>query len=148
MVCIRPRSGWLFFVCGVLLATSVAPDAMAQPSGEFPYDQPLLLNTPPMRPGKRMPGITVEANGNAIIDLWCKSVPAHVEFSDTGMKIETAPLPDELPQMQGSGQCTPQRMEADNTLLDKFAQVTAWQREGGSLVLIGGERLKFSAPSN
>ncbi len=142
-------SGRRFFVCGALLAVLMAQgEGMAQPADGFPFDQELLLNIAPMRPGKRMPSITVERSGNAVIDLWCKSVPARVEFSDGAIKIETAALPDELPQMQGNGQCTPPRMAADATLLEKFAQVTAWQREGGTLVLNGAERLKFSAPSN
>lgn len=148
MACMGLHSGWRNLVCGVLLAVSVAPDAMAQPAETFPFDQPLLLNVAPMRPGKRMPGLTIERNGSATIDLWCRSVPARVEFSDSGVKIETAPLSEELPQIQGNGQCTPQRMAADAPLLDQFAQVTSWQRENGSLVLIGAERLKFSAPSN
>jgi hypothetical protein len=143
---LRLGSGWRYFVCGALLALS--GQTPAQPSGQFPFDQELLLNAPPMRPGKRMPSITVESNGNAVIDLWCKSVPARVEFSDTGMKIDIAALPDELPQMQSNGQCTPERMAADGTLLEKFSGVTAWQREGGAIVLDGAVRLKFSAPAN
>jgi hypothetical protein len=146
---IRLGSGQHFIVGAAFLAAMTGLNgALAQPADQFPFDQELLLNIAPMRPGKRLPSITIERNGNAVIDLWCKSVPAHVEFSDSGMKIETPVLPDELPQMQGSGQCTPQRMDADAPLLDKFAQVSAWQRENGSVVLIGAERLKFSAPSN
>ncbi len=143
------RSGRVFFVCGVLLAALVAQsEGRAQLADRFPFDQELLLNTPPMKPGKRMPSITVESSGNAIIDLWCKSVPAHVEFSDSALKIEVAQLPDELPQMQGNGQCTPERMAADGTLVEKFAAVTDWRHEGGSIVLNGPAPLKFNAPSN
>jgi hypothetical protein len=147
---IRLGSGRRFFVRTALLSamTGVSGQATAQPADQFPFDLELLLNTAPMRPGKRLPSITIERNGNAVIDLWCKSVSAHVEFSDGGMKIETPVLPDELPQMQGNGQCSPERMAADAPLLDKFAQVTGWQRESGSVILIGAERLKFSAPSN
>lgn len=146
---IRLGSGRRFVVCGLFAAVMMAQGpGMAQPAEGFPFDQELLLNTAPMRPGKRMPSITIERNGNAVIDLWCKSVPAHVEFSDTGMKVETPVLPDELPQMQSNGQCTPERMAADGTLLEKFAAVTAWQREGAAVVLDGPARLKFSAPAN
>ena len=48
----------------------------AVPAEEFPFDQEFLLDAAPMRPGKRMPILLVEPNGNAKIDLWCKSVPA------------------------------------------------------------------------
>lgn len=146
---IRLGSGRRFVVCGVLLAVLVAQsEGRAQPGDQFPFEQELLLNAAPMRPGKRMPSITIERNGNAVIDLWCKSVQARVEFSDAAIKIEAAALPDELPQMQSSGQCTPPRMAADGALLEKFTQVTSWQREGGAVVLAGPERMKFSVPSN
>ena len=146
----RLDSGRRFVGYAALLAAMTALDGegRTQPADQFPFGQELLLDTAPMRPGKRMPSMTIERNGNAVIDLWCKSLPAHVEFSDSGMKIETPVLPDDLPQMQSNGQCTPERMAADAPLLDKFAQVTAWQRENGSVVLIGAERLKFSEPSN
>jgi hypothetical protein len=144
---IRPIAGGRFFACAAFAAAMIAP-ALAQPPDQFPFDQELLLETPPMRPGKRMPSLTVERNGNAVIDLWCKSVPARLEFSDNGMKIETPALPDDLPQMQSNGQCTSPRMAADVALLEKFTQVTSWQREGNSVILAGPERLKFSAPAN
>ena len=99
-----PR-GALAAVCLLLICGMAA----AEP---FPFGQELLLDAAPMRPGKRMPILTVEANGDARIDLWCRTVPARVEIADTAMKIEAAPLPEELPAMQGAGQCTPERMQA------------------------------------
>jgi hypothetical protein len=61
----------LLLICGV--------GAAAEP---FPFGQELLLGAAPMRPGKRMPILTVEANGDARIDLWCRTVPARVEITD------------------------------------------------------------------
>jgi hypothetical protein len=90
----------------------------------FPFGQELLLDAAPMRPGKRMPILTVEANGDARIDLWCRTVPARVEVADMAIKIEAAPLPEELPAMQGAGQCTPERIKADEEMLAKFRPAT------------------------
>ena len=67
----------------------------------FPFTQELLLDAEPMRPGKRMPILTVEANGDARIDLWCRTVPARVEITDMAMKIETAALPEDPPADAG-----------------------------------------------
>ncbi len=75
---------------GLLLLAAKA----ALPAEEFPFDQELILDTAPMPPAKRVPVLTVEPNGNATIDLWCKTVRARVEFSDAAIKIEPAPLPD------------------------------------------------------
>jgi heat shock protein HslJ len=144
---IRLIAGRRLFACAVLAAAMIAP-VLAQSASQFPFDQELLLDTQPMRPGKRMPSLTIERNGNAIIDLWCKSVPARVELTETAMKLEAAPLPDELPQMQSGGQCTPERMAADGALLDRLTQVTSWQRQGSILILDGAAPMRFRAATN
>lgn len=115
----------------------------AAPADQFPFDQEFLLDAAPMRPGKRMPILLVEPNGNAKIDLWCKSVSARVEISDTAMKIEPSPLPEGLPEMLSVGQCTPERVQADQELLTTLTQVTGWQRQNGGIVLVGPTALKF-----
>ena len=132
------------FACG-LLAAAIVPAMAAE---QFPFDQDLVLDAAPMRPGKRMPMLTVAATGDATIGLWCKTVSAHVEFTDAAVKIEPGPLPEALPEMMGNGQCTPQRVEADEALLAKLAQVTAWRVQGGAIVLEGSATLKFRAASN
>lgn len=96
-----------------------------------------------MRPAKRMPILTVEPSGDAKIDLWCRTVSARIDISGTAMKIETSPLPEGLPEMMSAGQCTPERIQADDEILAAFAQVTAWHREGGGVVLEGPKPLKF-----
>jgi hypothetical protein len=121
-----------FLICGA-----------AASADQFPFDQELLLDAAPMRPGKRMPILTVEPNGNAKIDLWCKTVSARLEISDTAVKIEAGPLPEGLPEMMSAGQCTPDRIKADEELLANFTQVTAWHRQNGGIVLVGPISLKF-----
>jgi hypothetical protein len=113
------------------------------PAEPFPFDQELLLDAPPMRPGKRMPLLNVEPNGNARIDLWCRTVPARVEVSDAAIKIEPGPLPESPPEMLSAGQCTPERMQADEDMLAVLAQVTGWRHEGEGIVLEGPKTLKF-----
>ena len=113
------------------------------PTESFPFDQELLLDAAPMRPGKRMPILLVEPSGNAKIDLWCKSVPARIEISDMAMKIEPGPMPEGLPEMLSAGQCTPERIQADQELLAMLTQVTGWQRQNEGIVLLGPTALKF-----
>jgi len=117
----------------------------AAPADQFPFDQELLLDAAPMRPGKRMPILTVEPNGNAKIDLWCKAVSARLEISDTAMKIEVGPFPEGLPEMMSAGQCTPERIKADEELLADFTQVSTWRRQGEGVLLEGAKTLKFRA---
>ena len=112
---------------------------------QFPFDQELLLDAAPMRPAKRVPILTVTPDGKATIDLWCKTVTARVELSDATIKIEPGPLPEALPEMMAAGQCTPQRMQADEDVLAALAQVTSWRRQGSALMLVGPATLKFRA---
>jgi hypothetical protein len=117
----------------------------AAPAELFPFDQEFLLDAAPMRPGKRMPILLVEPNGNSKIDLWCKAVSARVTISDMSMKIEPESLPEELPEILSGGQCTPERVQADQELLATLTQVTGWQRQNGNIVLLGPTELKFRA---
>jgi hypothetical protein len=109
----------------------------------FPFDQELLLDAAPMRPGKRVPGLTVEPNGNAKIDLWCRTVSARIELDDAAMKIEAGSLPEGQPGMMSAGQCTPERMQADEELLATLGLTTGWRRTEEGIVLEGEKSLKF-----
>lgn len=131
-------------VAGVLMALlAFLFSGTAAPADQFPFDQELLLDAAPMRPGKRMPILVVEANGHANIDLWCKTVSARVDISGSIIKIEPDTLPEGMPEMLSAGQCTPERIKADEKLLVDLAQVTAWQLENGGIVLVGPTPLKF-----
>ncbi|MGH6788618.1 MAG: META domain-containing protein [Pseudolabrys sp.] len=123
-----------------VLASSVIGFAS---DSRFPVDQELLLDAAPMAPGKRMPSLTVAANGSAVIDLWCKSVTGRVELADAAIRIEPGALPDALPRWMSAGQCTPARMQADEAVLAALSQVTTWRRQGQMLVLLGPTTLKF-----
>ena len=127
-------------LAAILLLLTCGTGVPAEP---FPFDQELLLDAAPMRPGKRMPVLTVEPNGNGRIDLWCRTVSARVEISDAAIKIEPGPLPEGLPEMMSAGQCTPERMQADDELLGALIQVTGWRRQGDGIVLDGPKTLKF-----
>jgi heat shock protein HslJ len=140
---IHLNAGRQIFACAALAV--ILSSGLATAADQFPFDQELLLDAAPMRPAKRMPILTVEPNGNAKIDLWCRTVPARVEISDATIKIEAGPLPEDLPAMQSAGQCTPERMQADEEMLAALVQVTGWRREGEGVVLEGSRELKFRA---
>jgi hypothetical protein len=128
------------FAAGIMLALGAGLGRAADP---FPFDQELLLDAAPMRPVKRVPILNVAPSGNASIGLWCKTVAGRVTFADKEIRIESAPLPDALPQYMSDGQCTPERMQADVVTLDALTQVTEWRKQGGMVVLLGPTTLKF-----
>ena len=133
--------------CVVVLAVLLAPAAFPAERA-FPFGQELLLDAQPMRPGKRMPILTIELNGDAKIDLWCRTVPARVELSESAIRIEPGPLPQELPEMQSAGQCTPERIYADEQMLAALAGVTSWRWEDSAVLLFGPTNMTFRAATN
>lgn len=137
---VRGASAVLVFMLGAAGCAGAA--------GSFPFDQALLLDTAPMRPVKRVPVLNVAPNGEATIDLWCRTVPGRVELTDAAIRIEPGPLPEALPAMMVDGQCTPARMQADADLLTQLAQMTAWRQQGSLVVLVGPKTLKFRPATN
>lgn len=145
---IHLSAGRHLIACAALAAGLLLISGLASSADQFPFDQELLLDAAPMRPAKRLPSLTVAPNGDATIDLWCKTVSARVELADAAITIAPGPLPETLPDMMGAGQCTPQRMRADEDMLAALAQVTAWRNQGSALVLVGPKTLKFRAATN
>lgn len=134
-------------VAGFLMTADVLLNAPAHAEG-FPFDRVLLLDVAPMRPLKRVPILTVQENGSATIELWCRTANARVEISGEAIRIETAPLPEALPLYMSSGQCSDARVQADNEMLEALSQVTEWRRRGDGVVLIGPTQMPFRASSH
>ncbi len=144
MVPFRLTASRYGFACGLLLLLSGSVIA----ADSFPFDQTLMLEIKPMPPVKRVPILIVEQNGDATIGLWCKTVRGRVDVADAVMHIDSNPLPEVLPQYMASGQCTDERMKADQDTLDALKQVTAWRRKGRMIVLEGATAMTFRPSDN
>jgi hypothetical protein len=140
---LRGGLGRACFVVAALLAAGAV--AAAQ---EFPFDREMILDTKRLGGLKRLPILTVEPNGKAVIDLWCQTVQGRVEIADSTIKIEAAPLPEGLPSMMVAGQCSPERMQADQDLIAALTQATEWRWQNGTVVLTGPQTLRFRASSH
>jgi hypothetical protein len=142
-------------LAGLAAGLSVAglPRANAQ-TVAFPFERELLLDAAPMRPSKRIPSITVAADGRAVIDLWCRSVGGQIVPGEGTLSVAADVMPEELaqqppPAMQGPGQCNEARERADADLLAALLQATAWRRQGEAVVLTGGPvPLRFQPATN
>jgi hypothetical protein len=132
----------------VALAIAAEVASAAAQNGEFPFDRELILDVQPMRPAKRRPMITVEPNGNAVIDLWCRTVTGHVEIDADSIRITPAPLPPDLPAMMAPGQCAPERIAADETVLEALSRMTGWRQRGAGVELIGPQSMVFRPATN
>jgi hypothetical protein len=122
----------------------------AAPAQQFPFDQVLVLDAPRIGPLKRVPVLTIGADGRTTVDLWCKTVPALFEVNGAEVRIQAAPLPEALPLYMSSGQCSPERMQADAELLGQLTQASEWQRQGDRVTLSapGGAPLRFRLSSH
>jgi hypothetical protein len=136
------RIGFALMIVGIF---SSGPSHAAE---EFPFDRVLLLDVAPMRPLKRVPILTVQENGSATVELWCRAANARVQISGDAIRIEIAPLPEALPQYMSAGQCSDDRVRADTEMLDALAQVTEWRRRGDGVVLVGPTQMQFRASSH
>ena len=149
MTFIGPIAGRKNFARGGLaVLLLLLGSAVALPADLFPFDQELVLDVAPMRPAKRVPSMTVEPNGTLIVDLWCRSVRGRADIGESSIAIVPEPLSEDLPAMQGANQCTPTRLQADESLLAALSQVTAWQRVGEGVDLIGPTRMRFRPATN
>lgn len=145
---LRPTAGRSAIACGALALALLGIAEAGRAAPPFPFDQILQLDVAPMRPLKRVPVLSVAPNGEASIGLWCKTVRGRVELAGSAMRIEAGPLPSELPRYMSDGQCTDERMKADQETLDALTQVTGWRAQGGAVVFSGPTTLKFHPSSN
>src|SRR5579885_1762877 len=75
----------------------------------FPYDQQLMLDVAPMGKVRRVPSVTISADGTARLELWCRTTVTRVALEGPAIQIAPAPLSDALPQYMSDGQCSPAR---------------------------------------
>jgi hypothetical protein len=140
----------ILMICGAVGAVA-GLNGPARAQAEFPYDRVMLLDVAPMRGLKRVPILTVQENGAATIELWCRTANARVQVSNNSIGFEIAPLSEALPQYMSSGQCSDERVQADADMLAALAQVTEWRRQGDGIVLNGPNApkpMRFRASSH
>src|ERR1700676_1081533 len=137
-----PAALWAGRLAGPLACLSVLALGSAGIAADrsFPYDDTLLLEAKPMKGSKRVPILQIESRGEASIDLWCNSVPAQLVVADATITIILG-SPTEK-------QCDPDRMQADQDLMEALQQVTGWRRQDDLLVLQGERSLRFHLSSN
>jgi heat shock protein HslJ len=129
------RRSWVLAVLAVVGAAAALATERS-----FPFDQELLLDTAPMRGSKRIPGLEVQSNGWATIDLWCASGRGRVRVDGQAISI--------VPHSMEPAACPPERMQRDADMLSVLTQVTTWRREGDAVVLIGPQTLRYRPSSH
>ena len=134
----------MFSVRGILgLAavafTFVAISPAASEEG-FPFGFEMTMDGPPLPGSKRIPTIEIGDNGEAKLDLWCKSGTG--QFSVAGNTVIFVPG-----QLQDRG-CTPPRAQADDELVASLGEASTWRRRGDSVSFVGTKTLRFRINTN
>lgn len=132
-----------FFELAALVAMFAAAGltaAAAQADDGFPFGFEMTLDGPPQPGSKRIPTLEIGDNGEAKLDLWCKSGTG--QFSVAGNTVIFVPGP-----LQDRG-CPPARAQADDELVVALGEATTWRRRGDSVSFTGTKTLRFRLNTN
>jgi hypothetical protein len=124
-------------------AALAAPGILAAPAGAdegFPFGFEMTLDAAPQPGTKRIPTLEVGDNGEAKLDLWCKT--GRGQFSVAGNTVIFVPG-----QLQ-SRDCPPARAEADDDLVTALSEATTWRRRGDLVSFAGTKPLRFRINTN
>ncbi len=120
------------------LTAFAAPPAFADDG--FPFGFEMSLDAAPQGGSKRIPTLEIGDNGEAKLDLWCKSGKG--QFSVAGNTVIFVPG-----QLQDRD-CPPARARADDDLVAALSEAATWKRRGDLVSFIGTRPLRFRINTN
>lgn len=107
---------------------------------EFPFGLEMTLDAPKMAGARRLPTLEIGENGEAKLDLWCKS--GRGQFSVAGDTVIF------MPGTIADNGCTPALAQADDALIANLGTAANWKRQGDAISFIGPATLRFRVNSN
>ncbi|MBY0380830.1 MAG: META domain-containing protein [Xanthobacteraceae bacterium] len=130
----------LKFVVGVAVFSFISLNITASAAAEFPFGLEMTLETQQLPGARHAPVIEIGENGEAKLDLWCKS--GRGQFS---VAADTVIF---LPGEMSDTACTPALAQADDALIAGLGGVANWRRQGDFVSLIGPATFRFRLNSN
>ena len=122
------------------LAFAVSMIGQAHAASEFPFGAEMTLEARPQPGSKKIPTLEIGDNGEAQLDLWCKSGKGQFSVAnDTVIFVPGA--------MEDRG-CTPERAQLDDALLNALGAAATWKRQGDFVSFIGATTLRFRISTN
>jgi hypothetical protein len=118
----------------------ILPAIPAHAQEEFPFGFEMKLETAPQPGSKRIPTLEIGDNGEATLDLWCKSGKG--QFSVAGNTVIFVPGP-----MQDRS-CPQAKAQADDDLVAALGEAATWKRQGDLVSFIGTRPLRFRINTN
>jgi hypothetical protein len=106
----------------------------------FPFGFEMTLDTANQPGSKRLPTLEIGDNGEAKLDLWCKSGTG--QFSVAGNTVIFVPG-----SMEERG-CSPERAAVDDDLVAALGAATNWKRQNDLVSFTGTKPLRFHINTN
>lgn len=125
---------------GIALTLGVVGHGAANAASEFPFGAEMTLDVAPQPGSKKIPTLEIGDNGEALLDLWCKSVKGQFSVAnDTVIFVAGA--------TQDRG-CAPERAQADDVLVSTLSEAATWKRQGDFVSFVGAKTLRFRLNTN
>ena len=124
----------------LMLAAAMLAACPASAQEEFPFGFEMTLDAAPQAGSKRRPTLEIGDNGEAALDLWCKS--GRGQFSVAGNTVIFVPGPLQ------ARDCTPAQAQADDEILAGLSEAATWKRRGDAVSFIGMKQLRFRINTN
>jgi hypothetical protein len=133
-----------FLRLAVVVTALAAAVFLASPAARaedgFPFGFEMTLDALPQPGSKRIPTLEIGDNGEAKLDLWCKTGTG--QFSVAGNTVIFVPG-----QLQDRD-CPPARAQADDDLVAALSEATTWRRRGDLISFAGTKPLRFRINTN
>jgi hypothetical protein len=106
----------------------------------FPFGFEMTLETRPQPGTKRMPTLEIGDNGEATLDLWCKSGKGQFSVAGNTVIFVAGPMQENA--------CSPDRAAADDDVITALSEAASWKRQDDMVSFIGTRSLRFRINTN
>ena len=134
----RRFSGRVALSLALVAASFQAIPAYAD--GEFPFGFEMTLEVAPQPGSKRLPTLEIGDNGEAVLQLWCKSGQGQFSVAGNTVIFIAGSLEDRA--------CPPARAQAHNDLVAALSEASTWKRQGDLISFVGTKPLRFRLNTN
>ena len=124
----------------LVLAAAVFHVSPAGADEGFPFGLEMTLDAARQPGSKRVPTLEIGDNGEATLDLWCKSGKGQFSVAGNTVIFVAGPLQDRA--------CPAAPAQADDDLVATLSEATTWKRQGDLVSFIGTKPLRFRIDTN
>jgi META domain len=124
----------------ILAAPAFKVDPASAADDGFPFGLEMILDVAPQPGSKRRPVLEIGDNGEAKLELWCKSARGQFSVAGNTVIFVAGPLEDRA--------CPPARAQADDELVAALSEAATWKRQDDLVSFIGPKPLRFRLYTN